>query len=65
MEEQVIYVDGNGFQYVKGDMGGGNALYWDGGHYSINQSKLWDYCNDVTEEQVTRLCKNTKKLFSK
>jgi len=63
MEEYMIYVDGNGFRYVKGDVGGGYTLNWDGGYDSIDKLKLWDYCNDVTEEQISRFCKKTEDRF--
>lgn len=60
MEEYIVYIDVNGFKYVKGDIGGGYTINWNGGYFKIDgNTKLWDYCTEVTEEQILHFCKKT------
>ena len=63
MEEHVIYKDANGFQYVKGNLGGGYTIYWDGGYYDMCKLKVWDYCTEFTEKQIIRFCRKTDERF--
>ena len=63
-ERYAVYEDANGNSYVFGDLGGGETIYWDGGYLCADPSlRVWDYCIDITAEELVRFCRKTGKYL--
>lgn len=61
MKRDTMYVDNDGNHYFKGNIGGGEAVNWDGVYPEAG--KLWDYCNK-DEYQIALMCKEDTSDFA-